>query len=785
MNYFSHAIRNLSKNKLISFVNIFGLSVSITLATLLIVYIKFELSYDKFHIKHDRIYRILTKSTKPGENPELLAICQGRLPGIIKDIPEIEHCARVYRSQCDIEANNRRYTSNPMIYADSTFFEIFSFRLLQGNPENILDDPHNVILSRSLALKIFNTLDITGKTVKCENTDYTIMGVLEDVPSDSHLQFQVICGFKPSQLKMLVEHSGLEFLTYVLLKPNTDHIAALDKISGMYGKYLSAFWKDTGSEFAGVPQRLEDIELHSGNVVWDVPHGNLKNIWIATGLIAFILIIAVMNFINLETVAAESRLKDIAMRKIAGASRLDMINLYMGETIFTAVISGLLALMFLVSFSWPLTAVFTGKEIPDSLLFSPSIIASILILCLLIGLVAGTYPAVYLSRFSVTKVMKDTSLKGIKTNSLIRWLVLAQFIIVVFLVSALMIFYRQVQFIKDKDLGFDKEYVVDIHGLTSAVCKSYQSVKQELLRSEIIENVCLAQGINVDDLSGQYASAAGSGLKPGLVRHTRTSHGFVKTFRLNVLSGRDFESTMATDRKSYMINETAAKFLGFKGDPVGKPIVMYDTGMVIGVVKDFNFASLHNEIEPLLITLEQLSWGHLYVRLKSSHIQDGLDLISRTIKSVDPMYSLEYEFVDDIFTSMYADEKKMSKFLFISTFLSILLAFMGLMALTSLTILRRVKEIGIRKINGSRTNEVLILLNREYAGLIICSVLIGIPLSWFVMGNWLKGYAFTAGMPWWIFVLSGLIALSVSLLTVTLISWRAATRNPVESLRYE
>jgi putative ABC transport system permease protein len=553
----------------------------------------------------------------------------------------------------------------------------------------------------------------------------------------------------------------------------------------MYGKYLTAFWKDTGSDFAGVPQRLEEIELHSGNIVWDVPHGNLKNIWLATGLIAFIMIIAVMNFINLETVMAESSLKEIAIRKIAGSSRLDMVRLYMGETIFTAIISGMLALLFLVSFSWPLTAVFTGKQIHESLLFSPSIIASILILCLLIGFFAGVYPAIYLSRFTATKVMKDTSLKGMKTNSLIRVLVLTQFIIVVFLVSGMIIFYRQVDFMKDKDLGFNKEYVVAIDGLTPAVCKSYQSIKQELLRSEIIENVCLAQGINVENLSGQYASAAGSGLKPGLVRHTRTSHGLVNTFRLNLLSGRDFDSTMATDRKNFIINETAAKFLDFKGDPVGKHIVMSDTGMVIGVVKDFNFASLHNEIEPLLITLEQMRWGYLYVRLKSSHIQDGLSLISRTIRSVDPMYSLEYKFVDDIFNSMYSDEKKMSKFLFISTFLSILLAFMGLVALTSLTILRRVKEIGIRKINGARISEVLVLLNREYAGLIICAVLIGIPLSWIVMGNWLKGYAFRAGMPWWIYVLSGFVALSVSLITVTLISWRVATRNPVEALRYE
>lgn len=784
-NYFSQSIRTLFRNRLISFINLFGLSVSLTLLTLLFAYLKFEYSYDKFHDKQDRISRILTKIVKPGEEAELHALCQGHLPDVIADIPGIDKTLRVYRSHCDLESDNKRWTNNPVIYADSTFFEIFSFKILRGNTAYVLRDPDGIVLCRSIATKIFNSIDILGKTIKCNDKYYRVEAVMEDVPSNSHLQFEVLCSLKGPLLRNMVEHSGLEFLTYILLKENVSNKSVFDKISEEYGKYLSEFWKESGFTYGAVIQKLTDIELHSGNIIWDVQHANINNILLATGLIGFIILVAVLNFINLETVSAEIRLKEIAVRKISGANQLDMIRRYMGETIFTAIISGLVAILLLAGFSWPVINSFTGKEITENLLFNPEVISCVLILCVIIGITAGIYPAIHLSKIPIIKVMKNSSSKGLRTNPFIKILVFAQFSIVIFLVSGLVIFYRQIEFIKDKDLGFNKEYVVAVNGLTPSVCRSYKSIRQELLREGVIDNVCLSQGINVSDLSGQYATAVGSGKDPILVRHTRTMHGFVNTFRLELLEGRDFDSTMSTDYKNYLINETAAKSLGFTGDPVGKPLVMNDTGLVIGVVKDFNFASLHNRIEPLIITLNELRRGYIFVRLKSSHVNDGLSIITNKIRSVDPMYSPDYEFVDDRFNSMYMDEAKMSKALFICTLISILLAFMGLVALTSFTILRRVKEIGIRKINGAETSEVLFMLNKEYAVLVVQSFFVATPISWLVMHKWLSGFAYRTEVPWWVFILSGFFALMVSFISVSIICWKEANRNPVETLKYE
>ncbi len=789
--YFLQALRNIRRNRMISFVNIFGLSVSLTLAIHLIVYVKFELSYDKFHVNHARIYRLLSGINKPGEDPEIYAISQGQFAREIKNIPEVEHYVRLYyKSNSDLEYGNRRFTGNRLVYADTAFFDMFSFKLIEGNKSEILKDPNSIILTKSTALKIFNSLDITGKPVKCRDMDLVVGGIIEDIPSNSHIKFDMVCSTDKPYIRNTVEKSGLEFHSYILLRNNVNHNVALQKITEEYGKHLSGFWmkSDRNNDFTyyGVTQKIEDIELHSpDNIIWNVPRGNLKDIWLATGLICFILVIAVLNFINLETANAHSRLKEIAVNKINGASRFNLVRQFIGEKVFTSVVSGGFALLFLTSFSWMVVNRFTGKNIPETLIFNPWILGGLLFLCVMIGIIAGIYPSIYVSRFSVSRVLTGSFSKGMRTSSLIKTLVFSQLAIVIILVSGLLIFYWQMAYIRDKDLGFEKEYVVAVENLREVAFRNYPTIKQELMHSGFFDNVCLAQGINVEDFSGQSAAAVGTGAERSPVYHTRTTHGFVKTFKLDIVEGRDFDSSMIADKKNYIINETAARILGFEGDPIGREIAINDTGLVIGVVRDFNFASLHNSIEPLVITLNDRVSGYIFVRLKSAHFQEGLDLISRTIKTRDPLYSFEYKFVDDVFDSMYNQENKMNKILSLCTYISILLAFMGLTALTSFTILRRIKEIGIRKINGATINEVLVLLNSDYIKLIAFAFLIGVPLSWVVMKTWLDGFAFRIELRWWFFAVSGLFVLAITVVSVSLISWKAANRNPVEALRYE
>ena len=778
-------ISYLSKYRLTSFISILGLSIGLTLIVYLTLFIKNELSYDQFHLKHDRIYRLIGKSITPGLEPEFFAICQGQFPEKANNIPEVESYLRVlHQGAVNMEFNNVRITHNQLIYADSTFFNLFSFKLLSGNPVETLKDPSGLIICKSLALKVFSTLDVIGKSVKVDGREMTIGGVLDDIPSNSHLQFNMLCGSNNKIFRNYVKNSGNEFFTYILLKEKVDRKETLDKVCNAYTSFSTEYWKDKDRKIEGLAQPLTDIELHSDNYIWDVPHGNIHNIYLAASLVLFILIVAIINVVNLFTVNAETHFKEVGIRKAFGASRHDIIKKYIIEAELITLLSLFLALLIVESF-WPSFLKFIGKNIDFSELLDIELCTGLILLCVIIGLASGFYPALYLSRFSLVRMFKGPASEGENISPLTKGMVLSQFFIVSFLISCLFIFYRQMNFIKNKDLGFDKESIVAIDGLNRKSMNNYSGIKEKLLQNSGIVSVCMAQGIADDEMSGQYLRKVGDKREDNIVfNHTRTTEDFIKLFGIHIIEGRDFDKSFTTDKNNFILNETACKALGFQGSAIGQRIIMQDTGIVIGVVQDFNFSSLHNKIPPLVITSNTL-WGKIYVKLKPSFIHEGLDLIHESIKQIDPLYNLEYEFVDDTFGRMYIQEERISKMLFTSVIISILLAIMGLIALTYFTIIRRIKEMGIRKVNGASFLEILILLNVEFVRWVLAAFLFAMPAAWIVMHIWLESFAFKTEMFWWIFALSGFSILITALITISSICWRAASKNPVEALRYE
>jgi ABC-type antimicrobial peptide transport system permease subunit len=786
-NYLKLVFRNMAGKKLISVINIFGLSIGLTLAIHLILYIKYEFSYDRFNDKHDRIYRILSKETAPGKEPNVVALTQGRLPEVIAGIPEVEKSVRIYFFyNTDFEFEKTRFSNNVVAFADSAFFDIFSFRLLSGNSVEALRDPKSIIISKKLALKALGSLEVEGKTVIVNGKSYSIAGVLDDIPSNSHLQFDMLCGFNDPRLTYMVQNSGNEFRTYILLKENVNHKATLDKVCKKYADFQTAFLggRQNTMVFEGVAQKLTDIQLYSAGIDWDVAHGNINDIRLASGLVIFILLIAVLNFINLITVSAQTRLKEIGIRKVSGATIADMAKQFIGEAVAISLISLLIALFIISGISWDYINTFLGTQIPETWLFDPFIIVFLLFLSVSIGVISGLYPAFYLSKFTIVKILNGSAIKIKGRDTFVKGLVLLQFTIVIFLVSGMLIFYNQLNFMRRKELGFDQSNVIRISNLNPVLYKSYESLRKRLLQNEAIEDVCLAQGISVKDFSGQYAGVPGS--EPAIVRHTRITPGYLNVFRLQLQSGRDFDSTMVSDRRNFIINETTANVLGFGNDAVGKLMLMNDTGFVIGVIKNFNFSSLHNAIEPLVITLEKPGRGSVFIRLKpASDHRVTLDHITETIRSFDPLYSLEYSYVDEVFNSMYATESRISKILTFITLISVLLALMGLMALTSFIILKRVKEIGIRKINGARTLEILTMLNREYTGLVLIAFLLAAPCAIIAGHSWLSGYAYRIPLHWWFFAFSGVASVFVTLACVSIICFKAASKNPVEAIRHD
>lgn len=775
----------LSKYRLTSFISILGLSIGLTLTIFLTLYIKYELSYDRFHQKHDRIYRIIGRSEIPGSDPELLAICQGQFTERANNIPEVESYLRVLnQGDVNLEFNNIRLTKNRLIYADSTFFNLFSFKVLSGNGVEALNDPSGLLICKSLAIKAFNSLDVIGKHVKTDGREMIIKGVLDDIPANSHLQFNMLSGSNNSTFKMYVKNSGNEFFIYILLRDKADQPKTLEKVRKAYSDFSTEYWKNTERKITGLTQPLTDIELHSDNFGWDVPHGNIHNIYLAVALVVFILIVAIINVVNLFTVNAETHFKEVGVRKAFGASRSNIIKRYIAEAELITLISLILA-TFLVEAFWPFFTNFTGKNIDLSLILDFKIGTGIVLLSIVIGLASGIYPALYLSRFSLISLFKGTASEGSKISPLTKGMVLSQFFIVSFLISCLFIYYKQMYFIKNKELGFNKEHIVAIDGLNRKIYNNYSVIKEKLLQNSGIVKVSMAQGIAEGQLSGQYACKVGDKIDEAKVfSHTRTTEDFIKMFGIEIIEGRDFDKSFTTDSKNFIINETACKVLGFTGSAVGQRMVMQDTGFVIGVVKDFNFSSLHNKIPPLIITSGS-NWGKIYIKLKPPFIKEGLDLIQQTVKEIDPLYDIDYEFVDETFGRMYLQEQRISKMLYSAVTISILLALMGLVALTYFTIIRRIKEIGIRKVNGASLTSILILLNMEFLKWVFVAYIFALPAAWGVMHNWLESFAFRTEMSIWIFVLSGFSIFITAFITITGICWRAATRNPVEALRYE
>jgi putative ABC transport system permease protein len=784
--YFLIAIRNLFKNKLSSLINIIGLSVSITLVIHLTLFVLNELSYDRFHEKHDRIFRVLSEFTPPGENTSTLAICQGQLPLVINGtIPEVESTVRIFdRDYSTIEYNDKRFADNHFIHVDSTFFDVFSFKLLSGSPHSDLSVKENLFISRKLALKVFGSIDIVGKMIKISNRNFNVMGVFENVPQNSHLQFDMVGGI--SEVESLVYHSGLEFLNYVLLKENIDQEAALKKICRKYDELTKVFFKNDNIICLGRTQALTNIWLHSNNIKYDVVHGNINDIYIAGVLIVFVLLIAIVNFINLMVVKAEERAKEIAIRKMAGARIGSIQRQFMGETFLVIVISVLLAIIF-VEISQPLFNSITGKVLSFSGSFSLKLLLVLIMLSIIFSIICGAYPALYLSGFPVTRIFKGNSPKGKNSSPLSKFLVFIQFSIVIFLISSLLVFYLQMDFIKNSDLGFDNEQVVDVTDQNGGIYKSFQTIKQILLQDPKILNVSFAQGITAREMSGQYAGKIDNAEgKQYPVRHDRIDHDFIKTFRMKLIEGRDFNIGMPTDKRAFIINETAKKELNLPPNAVGLRLVMNeDTGELIGVVKDFHFASLHDKIEPLFMTLTQPNWGHFYIRIQPGSIHESLNYIRKTMQYVDPHYLFEYEFVDDYFNKQYNSDEKIHKMVFYASILCILIALVGLIALTSVTTAKRTKEIGVRKVFGAFISNIIGLLLNDILKWVLLANIIAWPSAYFVMHKWLEGFAYRIHFPFLILLLSGTLATLIAALAIIFEVIKNARRNPVTSLRYE
>ena len=793
-NYLILAFKNLRKQKIFSLINILGLTVGITCCLMIFLFIRHETSYDNFHEKEKNIYRVVRQADLNGTgSKEDIAWLSGPYSIALRnDYPdEIKRAVRVEPDNDLFTYNNISFNEKKVYITDSDFFQLFSFPLIKGNPANVLTDPKSIVLTESAAKKYFGTEDPIGKIIAMnKDLQLKVTGIAKDVPSNSHLDFDMIVPIKNFKYNDSVQNfpnNGL--FVYLELNPNTDPKKLTARFPQFMDKYMGKYFAQNGFKIGLGLEHMQDVyfeQLHFDKV----KHGNKKIIFIFMSVALLILIIACINFMNLATARATDRSKEVGLRKVLGAVRKQLIWQFILESFLYAALSSALALG-LLQLLMPAYTNLLGYELP-SFWKDPMVYFFILSIIIIIGFLAGIYPALLLSSFSPIEALKGKLRVGKNGAFFRKALVVFQFSVSVLLIISITIITSQMKFVKDKDLGFNKEQTLLVRIDNNDIYKGMDRFKTTLQADPTVMNVSLMSGEpgGFHDIHTFEIQS-----KPGqkLLFDTEfADFEFAKSLGIKIIAGRDLSPAFPTDSSSsVLINRTAAQKMGYNNpeDAIGKWIknVTRDTAhrIIVGVVEDFNFASLKEKIEPMIISTGQ-DWRVAVVRLKpSDHLQSNIENFRKVYASVAAGYPFEYDFLDQEFNEHYKDDIRQGNILSIFSAIAIFIACLGLFGLASYTAIKRTKEIGVRKVLGSSVQNIVVLLSKDLLKPVLLGTLIAIPFGYYIMNKWLQGFAYRTNITWWMFALSAIAAILIALITVSFQAIKAALTNPVKSLRSE
>lgn len=776
-NYTKITFRNLKKHKFYSFINITGLAIGIACCLIIFLWTQNELGYDRFHENAGELYRIAQESPQGGKVFHFAATPSGLGPFLKEQYPEIIHSARHTPTRWDIGRKEIHFRERVAL-VDESFLQMFSFPLLEGTPQAALEDPYSIVISEEMKKKYFAGEDPLGKTLRVgERLDLNVTGVIQDIPKDSHLRFDCLVPF------MLLgefdfnmkDWENNNYWTYIQLTENASSQEVEAKISGIIQKHVP---RSSSVLHLQPVVRIHLYALGGG--------GLITYIYIFSGMAVFILLIACINYMNLSTARSANRAREVGIRQVVGANRTQLIKQFMGESIlyaFIALIIGLIILhLVLPTFS-------QLAEKPLRMDYSVSIILVLIGLTLFTGILAGVYPAFVLSSFQAIRALKG-ALKSRGGNALFRRiLVVTQFSLSIFLIIGTLFVFRQINFMMNMELGYHKENILLVP-MRSQLTRNYQVFKTKLQENPNIISMTRANTTpdikqsSIADYDITWDGREEGDNFPG-INIMGVDADYLRTFQIEMAEGRFFSEQLQTDSTdSWVINEAAAAAMGLES-PLGKGVYWSDNkGKIIGVIKDFHFSSLHEEIEPLLMRMD---WGldNICIRIRPDNISGTIAFIKNTLKDLLPSYAFEYEFLDNRIENLYLAEQRMEKILIFSTIIATFISCLGLLGLASFTAEQRTKEIGIRKVLGSTVAGVVFLLSKEFIKWVLLANLIAWPAAYFAVHNWLQNFAFRTNIGWEIFLLSGSMALVISLFTVCYQSIKAAVANPVDSLRYE
>ncbi|MFC2132358.1 ABC transporter permease, partial [Bacteroidota bacterium] len=678
-----------------------------------------------------------------------------------------------------IKHGKEQYDETNILYTDSCFFDVFDFGIILGERENFLSDPFGAAITKSTALKMFGDEPALDKVITHDSIDYNIRWILEDVPDNSSIQFDILLSFESNQY--LVQSLALDCMTYFKVDRELENIS-INKINNVAGRLLEERFSEITENTRASIQPLTDMHLH-GRGDNTRAGKELRLIYIFSFLALFFILIAVMNFVNLMTARSEYRAKEVGVRKVTGARKKDLIKQFLGESIIISTISLFIALVLAETFAHPFGNLL-NRELSLIRQSNIQIFIGMIVFSLLIGIIAGLYPAYFISKFQTIRCVRGLiSSKG--NNILKKFLVVLQFSISTFLIICVLMLFKQVNFMKNRDLGFDKKNIIVYGDATPNIQRNLENIRNDLISYSKIESVCGSQSIPGYGRSGQFIFKEGEDPDKGIsISENRIQNDYIKTYGMKIIEGRDFSDDFETDKGSFILNEIAVKRLGLE-DPIGKTVVVNHPGTVIGIVKDFHYNSVKREIQPLVLSKYSDRFYNISIRIQPGYINETKAFIDQTLKSYDPDYLISSFFIDDNFDSMYGSEENTNKLISVGSILAIIISLLGLFALTSYTIVKSTKQIGIRKTLGAPVNKIVFMLNRSVLQWVVFSNIIAWPAAYFFIKNWLQSFALKAKISPDLFILGASISLFIAFITISYQAIKAARMNPVDALRYE
>jgi putative ABC transport system permease protein len=796
-NYFKTAWRNLWKNKIYSTINIVGLAIGMAACIVILLFVFYEKSFDNLHTKN--LYRLNEVQKFPGMvSSQKVALSMFPMgPTLKKEFPEIKNFTRIHwTNKYQMTYGEKRIYFSESFFVDSTFLQLFDFKLIKGNRKTVLQKPNSVVLTEASAEKLFGKENPMGKTITHyggDTTSFIVTGILQNVPQNSQLQFDALYSFSSIYQPWMFTNWGGNWLdTYFELTPNTN-VAELEKKFPAYlKKYMSQ--NDNWKNYELFLLPLKDVHAGATDIGLDYLNyqkfdKNYTNIFFAIALI--VLLIACINFMNLSTARSAERAKEVGIRKSVGAHRWQLSMQFISESVILSLIALVLAII-LVELCLPYVNNLSQRHLTLPLFSNVLVFLFVVVGTLIIGILSGLYPAAYLSAFQAVKVLKGSVQTG-KNKSLLRnTLVVTQFASAIFLMIATIFAMKQLRYMQGCDTGFSRDQVVTIP-LNEITFRKYDVIKQELLQNTLVSAVTGAQDVLGSHLDQSGIQFIGDGPRRDLTS-TRliVDHDYLTLYKISLLMGRNFSNEPSENGKEYIINEALAKEL-LKDNPkkqmswlLGKNFGFDSLGKIIGIAKDFNFNSLHYKVETMFM-FNQKDWGfsNISVKINGTRAKDAIAYIQSVWQKNCPDVPFEYQFLDDHFAEVYQADSQVSSIVGILAALAIIISCLGLFGLASHAAERRVKEVGIRKVLGASVQNIVAMLSKDFLKYVFIAALIALPLAWFSVHKWLQDYAYRVDISWWIFLLAVLVAMLIALITISFQAIKAAVANPVKSLRTE